>query len=45
MMHSFLDHKTHEFFTERDYPDPELLEVAGLLESMAPPLGSPPLSS
>jgi len=26
LMHAFVDRKTHEFFHERDYPDPEVLE-------------------
>ncbi|MFT3772708.1 MAG: RecQ family ATP-dependent DNA helicase [Minicystis sp.] len=26
LMHSFVDRKTHEFFHERDYPDPSVLE-------------------
>ena len=26
LMHSFVDRKTHEFFHERDYPDPKVLE-------------------
>ncbi len=26
MMHSYADHRTHEYFTERDYPDPAALE-------------------
>jgi superfamily II DNA helicase RecQ len=32
LMHSFVDRKTHEFFQERDYPDPSVLEsIARLL--------------
>ena len=26
LLHSFVDTKTHEFFLERDYPEPEILE-------------------
>lgn len=27
LMHSFVDRKTHEFFHQRDYPDPEVLDA------------------
>lgn len=27
LMHSFVDRKTHEFFHQRDYPEPEVLEA------------------
>jgi DNA topoisomerase-3 len=34
MMHSYADHRTHEYFTERDYPDPvELADIFELLSS------------
>jgi DNA topoisomerase III len=36
LMHSFTDRKTHEFFHERDYPEPEVLErIAKLLSARA----------
>jgi len=38
LMHSFVDRKTHEFFHERDYPEPEVLErIAGLLRASPEP--------
>ncbi|HEY5957459.1 MAG TPA: RecQ family ATP-dependent DNA helicase, partial [Polyangiaceae bacterium] len=27
LMHSYVDRKTHEYFRDRDYPDPEVLEA------------------
>jgi superfamily II DNA helicase RecQ len=38
LMHSFVDRKTHEYFIERDYPEPVVLEgVARLLRARAEP--------
>src|SRR6185295_4421068 len=38
LMHSFVDRKTHEFFHERDYPEPaELERIAGLLRKAPEP--------
>jgi DNA topoisomerase-3 len=38
LMHSFVDRKTHEFFHERDYPEPEVLErIVRLLRVKAEP--------
>jgi hypothetical protein len=37
-MHSFVDKKTHEFFHERDYPDPSVLErIAAILRDAPQP--------
>lgn len=33
LMHSFADRKTHEYFHERDYPEPEVL--AGIYEALS----------
>jgi RecQ family ATP-dependent DNA helicase len=38
LMHSFVDRKTHEFFHERDYPEPAVLErIAHLLRAAPEP--------
>jgi DNA topoisomerase-3 len=39
LMHSFVDRKTHEFFHERDYPEPAVLErIAALLRAVPEPM-------
>ncbi len=38
LMHSFVDRKTHEFFHERDYPEPSVLErIARVLKARPDP--------
>ncbi|MCA9720782.1 MAG: HRDC domain-containing protein, partial [Myxococcales bacterium] len=34
MLHSYADHRTHEYFTERDYPDP--VELEDLFDLLGP---------
>jgi DNA topoisomerase-3 len=36
LMHSFVDRKTHEYFHERDYPEPDVLEAVARLLSARP---------